>query len=99
MYIKAFLKDCEGNIHTVEVKNDNRILQPKSCWEQLQFAFATNQLVLSFIRKFRKYANKNYSLIEVHTDNALVGKQLMDNGYNVIFDPYPEEEMTKANEA
>jgi len=96
------LKDWQGNLHEVKVKNGCKIVNPKSFWEQLQYGVATIDLLgkfaLKFALKFRKYANPNYALVEIHTDNALLAKKLMDEGYNVVFDPYPEEEMIK-NEA
>jgi len=96
MYIKAYLKDRSGNIHTVEAENGCKIINLQSLWEQLQYGIATNDLLGKFALKFRKFANQNYALVEVHTDNALLAKKLMDEGYNVVFDPYPEEEMVKS---
>jgi len=90
MYVQMILKDRQGNLHEVKVKNRCKIVNPKSFWEQLQYGVATNDLLGKFALKFRKYANENYALVEVHTDNALLAKKLMDEGYNVVFDPYPE---------
>jgi len=96
MYVQMVLKDRQGNLHEVKVKNGCKIVNPKSFWEQLQYGVATNDLLGKFTLKFRKFANENYALVEVHTDNALLAKKLMDEGYNVVFDPYPEEEMVKS---
>jgi hypothetical protein len=96
MYVKAFLKDHSGNIQTVEARSEYKTIIPQNPVECFKYGIETDTLVLKLILKLRKYANPNYALIEIHTDNALLAKKLMDEGYNVVFDPYPEEEMTKS---
>jgi len=95
MYIKAFLKK-DNDIKVFEIKSRCKIKEPQNPFEAWKFSYAIGKLGFGFIGKFLKYSKKGYSLVEVHTDNALVGKLLMDNGFNVIFDPYPEEEMVQS---
>jgi hypothetical protein len=93
MYIKAIVKDRQGKLHMIRVENDCDILTPVSFREQMAYAFATNNLLLKFAKAFRKYANQNYALVEIHTDNAFLARELQKEGHYTIFNPCPEEEV------
>lgn len=93
MYIKAIIKNRQDEIIPVTVRNEASNQLPKGFFQQIKYAVATNDLLLKFYRAFHKYANDNYILIEIHTDNALLADKLLKERFPVVFDPYPEEEM------
>lgn len=96
MYIKAIIKNKHGETFTVEAKNGCKIVVPRGIIEQAKYAYATNFLLAQFYRKMKPYANENYAIIEIQTDNALLAQKMADEGHKVNYLPCVEGELVEA---
>lgn len=92
MYIKAIIKNKQDETFTVEAKNGCSIVIPRGIFEQAKYAHATNILLAQFYQKIKPYANENYAIIEIQTDNALLAQKLSDKGHKVNYLPYMDGE-------
>jgi len=92
MYIKALIKDKSGNVFEVHVKEGTGTPDPPQGFkEQMKFAVETAKLLGKFWKEARKYANQNHMIVQVNTDNPIIAKQLVKEGFNVVFEPDFEE--------
>lgn len=87
MYIKAIIKNKDGKIFEVKADNNCKIVIPKGVFEQAKYAYATNFLLWQFYRKLKPYANENYAIVEIVTDNALVAEKMHKEGLKVSYLP------------
>jgi len=87
MYVKAIIKDKDGNQFDVTATSKCDILAPVTKLEQLKYAAKTNALLAKFAWKLRKYANKDHAIVEIQTDNPILAQQFEKQGYTVKLEP------------
>lgn len=85
MYIKAIIKNRNGEKFKIHVKNKCNIILPNGYIEQFKHSIATSRLLASFYRKMRKYANQNYCIEKIYTDNALIADRFQKEDVKVEF--------------
>jgi len=83
MYITAVIRDRHGNRQTLTVDQKCDILVPFGQWETFKFLNATNALLFTFARTIKRYADQNYTLEVLRTDNGYLAEQLRKKGYHV----------------
>ena len=93
MYVKAIIKDKDGNQFDVTATCKCNILAPISISEHMAYGMATAVLLKRFMGKIRKYANKNHAIAEIQTDNPILAQQFEKQGYKVKLEPNLELEL------
>lgn len=66
MYVKAIIKNREGQTFSVDVEDNPKGTSKKDA------IVSTIKLSRKFQKAIKKYANKDHALVEIRTDNPLL---------------------------
>ncbi|RLC80749.1 MAG: hypothetical protein DRI61_05100 [Chloroflexi bacterium] len=85
MFIRATIRNRNGETFTVKVENKCNILIPRSTKENFIFYSRCGELLAKFGWKIRKYCTSDYTIDCIVTDVPFLREKLSESGFKTEF--------------